>query len=263
VAPIISFNAVPRFWHKSDITAIFTEGNEMDMELAIDYIRGTLFIGVVCLAVLIFWLIVLLLCKCKGRKKSRGICAGYPFAVDQGNRRTTSFLSPPRNLLKYRNMMIAASYIIIGSGLSFMFKGFASVLEIFQNVDDAVLSILNISYDIVTSLDDTNNLVDNTAVSMKEEVLDLVGEGICAAALSESDGNDSGSELYHSIDLQIDLVVETLEEFRGFTNGLNELRGIFTGDFDTWIVEIDKYLATAKLYGIWQCRFWDLGFYFS
>jgi len=99
----------------------------MDMELAIDYIRGTLFIAVVCLAVLILWLIVLLICKCKGRKRGTGICAGYPFAVDQSNQRTTSFLAPPRKLLKYRNMMIIASYIIIGSGLSFMFKGSASV----------------------------------------------------------------------------------------------------------------------------------------
>ena len=145
VGSISAFNKVPRFGRTSDITEIYVN-DSIDTSTVVDYIRGTLFVAGFLIAVCLLWLVLLICCKCLGRRA--GIYAGFPPKPDSMANLSENRQSRPK---KATILIIVCAILITFSGITFFVRGAISLERLLWNVEDSAtvstihLHLINIS----------------------------------------------------------------------------------------------------------------------
>ncbi len=210
--PIKAFNAVPRFGHTSNVTAILVEGEDGQSNV-VDYALGTIFVCAFCLACFVTWLLIVAICKCLGRRV--GICAGFPLEDSM------KYGQPSKKTKAWRIVMLSCSVIIVFNGFLFMFRGAMSISNVFSDMRDATAGFAELADLIVKTADDVIAFGEST-VDLRDVIVDLIDDGICNANDNMVGGTGAIQEEF---DAQAGTVVNLLSTLQDFSkNSLGELK---------------------------------------
>jgi len=174
---VSSFNDVPRFGHTSVITDIYDVNGGINTAVLSDYLRGTVFIAGLCAAMFVSWIVVMLLCKCIGRRA--GIAAGYPYEYD--GQHSAKYYDGGRDEPKMKCgsvTVMAGAFTISVVGILFLVKGARSAQNVFEDIRDGASGLREIENLLVNSTNDAINFGTDT-VPLKENLITVLDGGIC------------------------------------------------------------------------------------
>ena len=228
-AAISYFNRLPTFGHTRDITALISDYSR---ESLVDYTQGLLFIPGLCLAVLIMWIVILLVCKCLGRRA--GVLAGHPYNHETDNR-----------MPKMRRVSIfvsATALAIACLGVMFLVRGAGSAQTVFDDIRDGVNGLEAVEDLAVSSMDRAIQLGEST-LPLKENLMSLIDGGIC----SPPAGSDF-QDVADSINTQAQIVLDSLIALQEFPE--NELASIqsYFEDFASFSDDLVEAVDTVEKY---------------
>lgn len=236
ILPLKAFNAVPRFGHTANVTAIFVESEDGQSNV-VDYALGTIFVCAFCLACFVAWLLIVTICKCLGRRA--GICAGFPLQDSE------KYGQPSKKTKTWKILMLACSAIIVFNGFLFMFRGAMSISNVFSDMRDATSGFAELADLIVDTADDVIAFGEST-VDLRDVIVDLIDDGICNAG--DNMGGGTGA-IQEEFDTQASTVVDLLTALQDFSkNSLVDLRDTFAADFDSWVERLEEYTITGENY---------------
>mmetsp|Transcript_30085 Transcript_30085/g.34977 ORF Transcript_30085/g.34977 Transcript_30085/m.34977 type:complete len:503 (+) Transcript_30085:54-1562(+) len=173
VAPILSFNKVPRFGHTSNITDIFTDDGSVDGDVIIDYVMGSIFIAAFLLVTYIIFINAVVILKCCFGPDA-GILAGHPFLEDK----SLKFDKPKKNAY-FRSFIIYMNFCIVVAGCIFLAKGTQQVSRVGDDVRSGAEGLKTVAGNVVATADSLIGLSE-TSMPIRDKLRDItIGEGIC------------------------------------------------------------------------------------
>lgn len=228
--PIKAFNAVPRFGHTSDIASIYSN-ETVDIAIATDYVRGTLFVAGFCLAAFILWIIALLITKLMGKRA--GVASGNVLVED------LAFETPKKHTC-LRLFMLSSSTIIVISGFVFLIAGARSVGQVFDDVNSGAAGLSDVASVIVNATDDVIQFGSDTEPLRENLVAKLATTQICSPEQGEIAAEfDNGSNI----------LINVLTQLQDFSrNDLTDLRNTFEIEFNRFSDEMNGAFATGDEY---------------
>lgn len=170
---VSSFNDVPRFGHTSVITDVYDINGGVNTAVLSDYIRGTVFVAGICAAIFVVWVVILLLCKCLGRRG--GISAGFPYEYESNGK--SDIDETPKKKCGTVTVMASALTISI-MGILFLVKGARSAQSVFEDIRDGASGLREIEGLLVNSTRDAINFGADT-IPLKENLITVLDGGIC------------------------------------------------------------------------------------
>lgn len=230
---VSGFHSIYRWGNNDVITNILAEnqsgGLEVDISELRGYIQGILFLPALFLCLLVFWMIILSVAKCFGKRA--GIVAGNPM---EENIRSNKVRCPTL-------LVITASICIACVGIMFIVKGATSSQNVLDDIKDGTDGLQSITNAVKTTLGDAIAFGEET-IPVKDDLVTRIEGGLCVS--QSPDFDNTANEINNGANQ----VLSALTEIKDFSsNELSSIVDTFEENFSTEDT-IDDVLSKGETY---------------
>lgn len=230
---VSGFHSIYRWGNNDVITNILAEnqsgGLEVDISELRGYIQGILLLPALFLCLLVFWMIVLSVAKCFGKRA--GIVAGNPM---EENIRSNKVRCPTL-------LVITASFCIACVGIMFIVKGATSSQNVLDDIKYGTDGLQSITNAVKTTLGDAIAFGEET-IPVKDDLVTRIEGGLCVS--QSPDFDNTANEINNGANQ----VLSALTEIKDFSsNELSSIVDTFEENFSTEDT-IDDVLSKGETY---------------